>query len=498
MGGESPAIVGRLALDLFEPLWGLILFAGGIFFVFVVPALAILAFRATQRLEQQLGLLRRELRDLQDRRAAADYLPHRPSHPVETAPEPVAPPVEPAEPEPPIATAPPVEAAPVFAPEPPASAPLRSAVEPTPRGLEQRLGARGFVWLGGACIALASFFLVKYSIEEGLLGPGMQVVLVILLGIALLVAGDFMRRKSPTIGQSLTAAGVAALYAGLFASVALYHLVQPAVAFVMLAVLTFVAIGLSLRHGPFVGLLGLAGGFVTPAVVSTGEPHPAILLSYLFLLQLGALWLERQRGWWYLPAIANAGGLGWAFLVIVLPQAEGIGGIDALAVPVYLIVVAASVFWLSPRWSDASRLAANRASWACDRSGGALLMLLWLANGNFEVGDWAFVILLAMVGAVSGRLRPQHEIAAFALAAMPVLDCWPGRRPLRRRSTSIAICGSPASSARSAPAAMPCCGARAIRSAGRCCRRSLARRCLRSPIGGCATSRCCCRGRSSA
>jgi hypothetical protein len=409
--------VGRLALDLFGPLWGLILFAGGIFFVLVVPALAISAFRTTQRLEQQLALLRRELRDLQDRRAVADYTPHRPSHPVATAPEPVAPPVEPAQP-----ATPPDEVVSVLAPEPPApSAPLRSAVEPTPRGLEQRLGARGFVWLGGACIALASFFLVKYSIEEGLLGPGMQVVLVLLLGIALLAAGDFMRRKSPTIGQSLTAAGVAALYAGLFASVALYHLLQPAVAFAMLAVLTFVAIGLSLRHGPFVGLLGLAGGFVTPAVVSTGEPHPAILLSYLFLLQLGVLWLERQRGWWYLPAIANAGGLGWAFLVTMLPQAAGVGGIDAIAAPIYLIVVAASVFWLSQKLTAATDWPESRIVGLGSAVGCALLMLAWLEQSGFQPGDWAFVLLLAMVGAVSGRLRPQHEISAFALASVPVL-----------------------------------------------------------------------------
>ena len=44
-------------MDFFGPLWGLILFAGGIFFVFVVPGLAIAAFRATQRLEHQLALL---------------------------------------------------------------------------------------------------------------------------------------------------------------------------------------------------------------------------------------------------------------------------------------------------------------------------------------------------------------------------------------------------------------------------------------------------------
>jgi uncharacterized membrane protein len=413
--------VGHLALDLFGPLLGLILFAGGIFFVLVVPALAISAFRATQRLEQQLVLLRRELRDLQGR-AVADYTPHRASHPVATAPEPVAPPVEPAEPAPPMATAPSVEAAPAGVSEPPApSAPLRSAVEPTPRGLEQRLGARGFVWLGGACIALASFFLVKYSIEEGLLGPGMQVVLVLLLGVALLVAGDFMRRKSVTIGQSLTAAGVAALYAGLFASVALYHLLQPAIAFAMLAVLTFVAIGLSLRHGPFVGLLGLAGGFVTPAVVSTGEPHPAILLSYLFLLQLGVLWLERQRGWWYLPAIANAGGLGWALLVVFMPQTSEASGLDAIAAPVYLILVAASVFWLSPRWTNETDWPESRIVGLGTAVGTALLMLASLEEGGFQGSDWTFAILLAMVGAVSGRLRPLHEISAFALAAMPVV-----------------------------------------------------------------------------
>lgn len=414
-----------------EAFWALIFFAAGIFFVFVVPGLAISAFRATQRLEQQIALLRRELKDLRDRSEAADYLPSRPSHPVEEPQQPIVPAL-PAAPEPASVVAPPAFLEPVLQAEPAAapaiepgpavgSAPLRPAVEPVPRGLEQRLGARGFVWLGGACVGLAVIFLVKYSIDEGLLGPGMRVILGILLGIALLIGGDFMRRKSGTIGQSLTAAGVAALYASLFAAVSLYGLLNPAVAFVILAALTFVAIALALRHGPFVGLVGLAGGFITPAMVSTGDPHPAILLSYLFLLQLGVLWLERQRGWWYLPAIANAGGFAWAFLVITMPQTVGVVGIDAVAVPIYLILVSASVFWLSPRWGGAIDWPPSRIVGLATAAAGALLMLLWLANGDFEAGDWAFVIMLAMVGAVSGRLRPQHEIAAFALASVPLI-----------------------------------------------------------------------------
>ncbi|HEV8388413.1 MAG TPA: DUF2339 domain-containing protein [Dongiaceae bacterium] len=415
-------------MEFFESMWGPILVAGGVFFVLVVPALSIAAFRATQRLERELTLLRLELRSLRDRQEAAAYMPHRPSHPVEPhpveePPETAAPPVAPMQPIPPEAPGAPSPIVQETSPPPEPSAPLtppRALAEPAPRGLEQRLGARGFVWLGGACIALAGGFLVKYSIDEGLLGPGMRVALGVLLGIALLVAGDFMRRRSATIGQALTAAAVADLYASLFAAVALYQLIPPALAFVILAVLTFIAIGLSLRHGPFVGLVGLAGGFVAPAVVSTGEPHPAILFSYLYLLQLGALWLERQRGWWYLPAIANAGGLGWAFLALALSMRD-VGGIDDVAIPIYLVVVAASVFWLSPRLASSSDWPQSRIVGLATAAAVALLMLLWLANEEFQLGAWTFATLLAMVGAVSGRLKPQHEIAAFALTAVPIL-----------------------------------------------------------------------------
>jgi uncharacterized membrane protein len=412
-------------VDIFEALFGLVWFAGGIFFVFVVPVLCILAFRATRRLEREFALLRRELGALRDRQEAPAYTPHRPSHPVEEPPETPAPAAAPIEPIAPVAPVPPepVPQAAVAAPAEPAAPAIQppSSIEPAPRGLEQRLGARGFVWLGGACIALAGAFLVKYSIDEGLLGPGMRIVLGILLGIALLVAGDFMRRRSGTIGQALTAAGVADLYASLFAAVALYQLIAPALAFVVLAALTFVAIGLSLRHGPFVGLVGLAGGFITPAIVSTGEPHPATLLGYLYLIQLGALWLERQRSWWYLPAIANAGGLGWALIILSLPELRTAGGVDGLAIPIYLIVVAASVFWLSPRVAASTDWPRSRTVGLGTAAATAVLMLLWLSNGSFQAGDWGFVILLAIVGAVSGRLRPVHEIAAFALASAPVL-----------------------------------------------------------------------------
>lgn len=407
-----------------DTIEGLVFLAAAIFLILVVPGLSIAAFRATGRLQREIDLLRAELRSLRELAAMS-----RPASPlvepaiapdvapqVEAMPAPAAPTLPDPEPAAPMRG----ETAPELAPVPGPVAPPRDFAEPAPRGFEQRLGARGFVWLGGACIALAGAFLVKYSIDEGLLGPATRVALGVLLGLVLLVAGDILRRKSGTIGQALTAAGIADLYASLFAAVALYHLLPAALAFVILAGITFLAIALALRHGPFVGLVGLAGGFLTPAIVSTGEPNPGVLFSYLYLLQLGALWLERQRGWWYLPAIAIAGGLCWAFLVCGMPTAPDGARIGDLWVPAYLILVTASALWLTPA-GDAAQWSQPRIVALAASAAAALLMLLWLAGGNFRTQDWAFALLIAAVGMVLGRKRPEHEAAGLALAAVPAL-----------------------------------------------------------------------------
>ena len=419
---------------------GLFFAAASIFLILVVPGLSIAAFNATRRLQREIDLLRAELRLL--RASAAEpsqtewqstaYVPPATTPASETirpAPSQEAPAELPTytplvELEQP---APPREVAGDAAEAAPSAAP---SAEPAPRGLEQRLGARGFVWLGGACVALAGAFLVKYSIDEGLLGPVPRVILGVLLGIALLVGADYMRRRSGTIGQALAAAGIADLYASLFAAVALYELLPPALAFVILAGVTFLAIALALRHGPFVGLVGLAGGFITPAIVSTGDPNPAVLFGYLYLLQLGALWLERQRGWWYLPAIAIAGGLCWALTAVTLPPEADGTRMAAYSAPIYLILVAGSALWLkssakfgglflpepeSDAWTN-SRVVALATAVVT-----SILMLIWLTVGGFRTSDWAFALIFAAMGMAIGRVKARHDLAGFGMASVPVL-----------------------------------------------------------------------------
>src|SRR6185436_17341175 len=77
-----------------------------------------------------------------------------------------------------------------------------------------------------------------------------------------------------------------------------WHLIPAGVAFALMALVTAVAVALSIRRDSlFIAVLGLLGGFSTPALLSTGENRPIPLFAYLLLLNLGLAWVARARAW---------------------------------------------------------------------------------------------------------------------------------------------------------------------------------------------------------
>src|SRR4051812_41627516 len=134
----------------------------------------------------------RELRRLRAMLAAPapGYGQAEPAASVEAAPppapEPVAGSAPPARDEPSPAVVLPAE------PEPVASA--GPSTLPPPRDLEALLTTRWGIWLGSAALLFAGVFLVRYAVEQELLGPAARCGLAAVLGLTLLAAAEFLHR----------------------------------------------------------------------------------------------------------------------------------------------------------------------------------------------------------------------------------------------------------------------------------------------------------------
>ncbi len=258
---------------------------------------------------------------------------------VPTSPPPTSPvPTRPAPPSPPP-------------PSPPSSSvPPQPAPQPARKGvsIEALIGGKLPIWVGGVALILSAFFLVRYSIEQGLLGPGVRSIMAAVFGAALLVASEAARRiprfaEDPRVGQALAGAGIASLYGTLYMAGQLYGLITPTVAFVLMAVVTAGALFLSLRHGPPTAIMGLIGGFTAPFLAApSGNLVP--LLVYLGLLIAGLFAVAIQRGWMWLALAATGGGAVWTFGIMAADLA-GIGP----SLGLFIVVLALAATMLFPR-----------------------------------------------------------------------------------------------------------------------------------------------------
>jgi uncharacterized membrane protein len=210
------------------------------------------------------------------------------------------------------------------------SAPSAPTPPPAPApGLEERLGTRWVVWVGGLTLALGGLFLVKYSIEAGLLGPAARVFFGGLFAAALLAAGEWTRRKEAisaiapipiaNIPAILTAAGTAVAYGTVYASYALYDFLSPAVAFIALGLVAVATLAAALLHGPALAGLGVVGAFVTPMLVASDRPDFWSLYIYIAIVTAAAFGLARIRMWRWLAIATIVFGTLWTLVAMGVP-----------------------------------------------------------------------------------------------------------------------------------------------------------------------------------
>jgi uncharacterized membrane protein len=333
------------------------------------------------------------------------------------------------------------------APSPPAAAPAPTSVPVSPRpsggatprriGFEERFGTRWVVWVGGLALALGGIFLVRYTIEQGLIGPGVRIMLASLLALALVAAGEWQRRNeaqlsfasvpSANIPSILTAAGTTVAYATVYAAYALYGFLPPAMAFVLLGVVALATLAAALLHGPALAGLGVIGAYLAPMLVASDEPDYLSLYIYLAVVNAAAFALARFRLWYWLALAALVLGALWSW-----------PGID----PIYFSFVAAlgaHVFYVVTGFALAATLLVANLLYGPPAAPGALdrlsnlalsifllaLTLLVLASGHDPVALIPFIVLTAATVGIAWRTEAATAaVPVAAILAAAVIAHW--------------------------------------------------------------------------
>ena len=180
-----------------------------------------------------------------------------------------------------------------------------------PINWEQFMGAKLFAWVGGFALFLGIAFFIKYSFEHNLIPPELRIAIGFVAGAGLIVGGLLLKRKENAItAQTLCATGILVLYAVTFACRAYYHFAFFGLipTFLLMTLITAVAFLLSVRlNAIVVAVLGIAGGFLTPILLSTNQDNPLGLFGYVALLDIALLALAVRQRWNGLPILGAIG-----------------------------------------------------------------------------------------------------------------------------------------------------------------------------------------------
>jgi uncharacterized membrane protein len=342
----------------------------------------------------------------------------RPAAPAVRPAAPVAPPVVPDVESIAPASAfefPPEIAGPAPAPPPPLPQP--------DRGFEETVGTRWVVWIGGLTLALGGFFMVRYSIDAGLLGPGVRTILGGLFALALLAAGEWTRRKESisaiealpiaNIPAILTAAGTAVAFATVYAAYALYGFLVPATAFILLGLVALGTLAAALLHGPALAGLGVVGAFATPVLVSSDKPDFWALYVYLAIVTAAAFTLARVRLWRWLAVTTISFAILWTLPCLQCgPSMVAPHAFHVLAGFILAALLVVCGFMFGPPANEGEIEPISSGSLAAYLVGATLIVL------NSSHADVAMIVFgLLAAGSLAVAWRSDAATGAVAAAA---------------------------------------------------------------------------------
>jgi uncharacterized membrane protein len=175
---------------------------------------------------------------------------------------------------------------------------------------ESFVGGKLLNRIGALALILGLGFFMKYAFDNNWISETVRVLIGAAAGFLCIAFAYRTNRKGFQIfAQGLVGSGIAILYLSVFASFNYYALLPQWIAFILMACVTAFSLFLGIYFNSLaIGVLGWAGGFLTPLMLSTGSSNEIGLFTYIALLNVGLLAIVfTKKDWHILEPLTFAG-----------------------------------------------------------------------------------------------------------------------------------------------------------------------------------------------
>lgn len=172
---------------------------------------------------------------------------------------------------------------------------------------EKFIGENLFGKIGILVLVVGIGLFVKYAIGKDWINETLRTILGFVAGAVLLFFAERLCKKYRTFSSLLAGGAFAVFYLTVAIAFHYYHLFSQTMAFVILVSITVLMSALSILYDRReLAVISLAGGFIAPFLVSTGESNYMVLFTYLAVLNLSMFGLSLYKRWMELPLISFA------------------------------------------------------------------------------------------------------------------------------------------------------------------------------------------------
>lgn len=193
-------------------------------------------------------------------------------------------------------------------PKPTIHKPEIKKAAPAPRkkiNYEKLIGENLFGKIGILILIFGIGLFVKYAIDNEWINETMRTILSFAVGSSLLFIAQRLHKKYRTFSSLLAGGAFAIFYITTAIAFHYYELFSQTAAFIILVAITLFMSALSILYDRReLAIISLAGGFLAPFLVSSGEGNYITLFTYILILDSGMFALAIYKKWKELPIIS--------------------------------------------------------------------------------------------------------------------------------------------------------------------------------------------------